>query len=167
MMRIDFLNRTTQGLIAANVILVLVIALQVLYPASASNADEVSLPESEAALPEFDDAALNPPQLAHLADMLERPLFFDDRRLPEPPKDETPPPPPTPLRLELEGVAISSGSRIAVLRNLSNNLLLQLGEGGKHEGWTLESVSSNSASFSRGEQVTELPLDPDTNGLRR
>ena len=119
-------------------------------------------------LPEFGSAALNPPALADLDDMLERPLFFTDRRIPEPPKDETPPPPPKPLMLKLQGVALAGGSRVAVLRNTSNNLLLQLAEGDTHDGWTLESVNSNSARFTRGAQIAELPLDPETgNGRRR
>lgn len=166
MIRIDFPDRTTQGLIAVNVVFALIVTLQLVSPASPSNADEVALPDSDAALPQFGNTALNPPQLAHLADMLERPVFYDDRKLPAPPKDEAPPPP-TPLLLKLEGVAIAGGSRVAVLRNLSNNLLLQLGEGGTHDGWTLESVGSNSASFSRGEQLTELTLDPGNDTLRR
>ena len=71
------------------------------------------------------------------------------------------PPPPTPLRLTLEGVAMSAGSRIAVLRSQGNNQLLTLGEGMTHEGWTLESIEADRASFRRGGQVTELPLSPD------
>ena len=166
-MRIDLIKRPTQALIAASGILSLVIALQVLYPAAPSSAGERALPDTESALPEFGNVALSPPHLSELADMLQRPLFFDDRRMPEPPQEEVAAPPPTPLRLKLEGVAISGGSRVAVLRNLSNNQLLQLAEGMMHEGWTLDSVSSNSASFSRGEQVNELPLDPGDNARRR
>jgi hypothetical protein len=56
---------------------------------------------------------------------------------------------------------LSGGTRVAVLRNLVNNGLLQLAEGESHDGWTLDTVSATSASFSRGEQKTELPMDPD------
>lgn len=166
-MRIDLINRPTHALIAANVILTLVIALQLINPVTPSAAREGVLPDTESALPEFGNVALSPPHLTELTDMLERPLFFDDRRMPDPPKEEIAAPPPTPLRLELEGVAISGGSRVAVLRNLSNNLLLQLAEGETHDGWTLDSVDSNSASFSRGAQVSELALDPGDNVRRR
>ena len=58
----------------------------------------------------------------------------------------------------------AGGTRVAVLRNLRNNFLLQLAEGDTHDGWTLDVVNSNSATFSRGEETTELPLDPDSNG---
>lgn len=166
-MRSDLLSRPTLALLAVNIILGLVIALQLSFPAAPS-ADEIAgLAEGETSLPEFGSAALNPPALADLNNMLERPLFFVDRRIPEPPKDETPPPPPKPLMLKLQGVALAGGSRVAVLRNTSNNLLLQLAEGEMHDGWTLDSVGSASATFSRGEQIAELTLDPDNPSRRR
>jgi hypothetical protein len=167
MMRLELPGRTTQALIASIALLSLFIVVHLLYPAAPSNAATGALPDDEAALPEFGNEALVPPALANLGDMLERPLFFTDRRIPEPPKDETPPPPPKPLRLQLQGIALAGGSRVAVLRNLSNNLLLQLAEGETHDGWTLDQVNSNSATFSRGEETTELPLDPDTSSGRR
>lgn len=87
--------------------------------------------------------------------------------MPEPEVEKAPPPPPTPLRLKLEGIALSGGSRVAVLRNLNGNGLLQLAEGDSHEGWTLDALTSTSAQFSRnGEQTRELPLDPGSNTRR-
>ena len=166
-MRIDVLNRPTQALLATSILLALIVVVQLLFPATPSVGGSQPMPDDEASLPEFGSAALNPPMLADLSDMQLRPLFYSGRRMPEPPKDETPPPPPTPLRLKLQGVALAGGSRIAVLRNLSSNLLLQLAEGDTHDGWTLDAVNSNSATFSRGEQTTELPLDPDNTSGRR
>ncbi len=167
MIRGDLLSRPTQGLLAGSIFLGLVVALQLSFPAAPSVDEIGGLPDGEASLPEFGSAALNPPALADLDDMLERPLFNYDRRMPEPPKDETPPPPPTPLMLRLQGVALAGGSRVAVFRNTSNKLLLQLAEGDTHDGWTLDEVTSMSARFSRGTQVTELPLDLETSGGRR
>jgi len=166
-MRIAQISRPTQLLIAANVVLSLVIAIQILYPAKPAAAESETLQDAAAILPEFGDVSLRPPTIANLADMLGRPLFFVDRRMPKPPETQAAAPPPTPLRLQLEGVALTSGASIAVLRNLADNQLLQLAEGETHDGWTLESVSSNSASFSRGTQVTELPLNPGANGRLR
>ncbi|MDH3904729.1 MAG: hypothetical protein OEV16_03690 [Gammaproteobacteria bacterium] len=160
------ISRPTQALVAANVTVALLVALQVLYPATAS-VEVDTPPESKAAvLPDFGDTNLNPPAMSHFVDMLDRPVFYIERRLPEPPAAQSAPPP-SPLRLKLEGIAIAGGSRVAVLRNLNGNGLLQLAEGDTHDGWTLESVSSTAASFKRGEQVTELPLDPAAGGLRR
>jgi len=160
-------NRPTLLLIAANAVLSIVVALQLVYPAQPNLAATAALRDSPTALPEFGDVTLSPPRMADLADMLGRPLFFVDRRLPEPSVEAAPAAPPTPLRLKLEGVAITGESRVAVLRNLTNNQLLQLTEGMGHDGWTLDAVSSNGATFSRGEQVNELPLDPGSNGRRR
>jgi hypothetical protein len=164
-MRAPRIGLTSKVLIATNVALAMVIALQISFPASPSNGSATAGGDVSALLPDFGDATLNPPSLADMPDMLERPLFFANRRMPKP-AAEAPPPPPTPLRLKLEGIALSGGARIAVLRNLQNNQLMQLEEGGRHDGWTLDSLTSTSASFSRGEQRTELPLEPNTGNRR-
>lgn len=166
-MKLDFLGTTTRALLAAVAVLALVAALQWQFPAApAENAADAAAAE-EAALPEFEKIVLRPPGINDLADMLERPLFFDDRRMPEPEKAE-PPPPPTPLRLKLIGVALSGGARVALLRNTANNQLLQLAEGEIHDGWTLDTVGAKGATFSRGPQTTELPLEvQDDNRPRR
>ena len=66
---------------------------------------------------------------------------------------------PKPLRLKLEGVAIVADSRVAVVRDMENNRLLQLEEGMSHENWTLESVTAARAQFSRGQETSELWLN--------
>ena len=75
--------------------------------------------------------------------------------------------PQTPLRLKLEGIAISSDKRIALLRNTADNQLLQLVEGMSHDGWTLEELNSTSGKFIRGSTVTEILLETSVNGRRR
>lgn len=159
------IGKLTQALLAANLLLALVIALQLAFPAGPSvSAAEVAA--EDVSLPEFANDALDPPALTALAEMLERPLFFDDRRMPEPPK-ETAPPPPKPLMLSLQGIALAGGARVAVLRNTSNKLLVQLAEGDTHDGWTLDELTTTSARFSRGAQVTELQLDPEATSPRQ
>ena len=160
------IGKPTQALLAANLLLAMVVALQVTFPAGPSAVAAETDGAGSVNLPEFADAALDPPELAALAEMLERPLFFGDRRLPEPPK-QAPPPPPKPLMLSLQGVALAGGSRAAVLRNTSNKLLLTLAEGDVHEGWTLVELTTSSARFRRGEQETELQLDPEAANARR
>jgi hypothetical protein len=160
------ISRPTLALACVNVLVALVVVVQLLYPANAVSAIETPLAEGNTSMPDFGDTTRNQPRIADLVDMLDRPLFFVARRMPEPPA-EKPAAPPTPLRLELEGIAIAGGSRVAVLRNLNSNSLLQLAEGDEHDGWTLDSVGSTSASFKRGEQMTELLLDPSAGGRRR
>ena len=161
------LSRATRMLIGANVAMALVVSAQLLLPAQPSIANAATAGDSQAELPDFGDTTIAAPPVSQLVDMTERPLFYIDRRMPEPPA-EAAAAPPTPLRLKLEGIAIAGGSRVAVLRNLNGNGLMQLAEGETHEGWTLESISSGAATFSRdGEQRTELPLDPAGSGRRR
>ena len=161
------MSRSTRALIAANVLLAAIVTAELLYSPQSSATTQEAGSAGEAKLPAFTDARLTPPPVSQFVDMLERPLFYIDRRMPEPPA-EAAQAPPTPLRLKLEGIAIAGGSRVAVLRNLNGNGLIQLAEGESHEGWTLDALSSNSASFSRdGDQSTELPLEPVGNGRRR
>lgn len=162
------LSRPTQILIAANLALVLVVAAELFFPAQPAAAQASEITNDPVELPEFADATLDAPALSQLVDLMDRPLLYADRRMPKPEVQKAPPPPPTPLRLKLEGIAIAGGARVAVLRNLNGNGLLQLVEGDSHEGWTLDSLSSTIATFSRnGEQSTELLLDPVGSGQRR
>ena len=161
------LGRPTRWLIAANVVLALTISLELLFPAQPGTANAATAPDGATALPEFGDTSVAAPPLGQFVDMLERPLFFVDRRMPQPEVETAAAPPPMPLRLKLEGIAIAGGARVAVLRNLNGNGLVQLAEGDSHDGWTLDSLSSTVATFSRnGGQSTELLLDPAGNGQR-
>ena len=161
-------SRPTQLLIAANVVLSLIVSAELLLPAQPGAANAAIADDQNVTLPDFGDTTIAAPPVSQLVDMTERPLFYIARRMPEPEVEEVAAAPPTPLRLQLEGIAIAGGSRVAVLRNLNGNGLVQLTEGESHEGWTLDSLSSVAATFSRnGEQRTELPLDPAGNGNRR
>ena len=162
------LSRPTQMLIAANLVLAIVVTAELLFPAQPASAQAAEMATDPVKLPEFANATLDAPALSQLVDLMGRPLLYTDRRMPKPEVQTAPPPPPTPLRLKLEGIAIAGGARVAVLRNLNGNGLLQLVEGDSHEGWTLDSLSSTIATFSRnGEQSTELLLDPVGSGQRR
>jgi hypothetical protein len=162
------LSRPTRWLIAANVILALTVSAELLLPAQPGTANAATAGEVAAAVPEFGSAGVVAPPFSQLVDMMERPLFFVDRRMPQPEVKKEAPPPPKPLQLKLEGIALAGGARVAVLRNLNGNGLLQLAEGDSHDGWTLDSLSSTNATFSRdGAQSTELLLDPAASGRRR
>ena len=58
-------------------------------------------------------------------------------------------------------------SKIAVLRNLEDNQLLQLAEGMSHGGWFLETVTANSAAFKRCNQGAALSLEANARDRRR
>jgi len=155
------ISRPTRLLIAGNLAIALIISAQLLLPAQPGTANAAVAGDHNATLPDFGDTRIAAPPIGQLVDMMERPLFFPDRRMPEPEVEQVAATPPAPLRLKLEGIAIAGGSRVAVLRNLNGNGLVQLVEGDSHEGWTLDALSSNSATFSRnGGQSAELPLEP-------
>jgi hypothetical protein len=163
------LSRPTRWLIAANAMLAITVSAELLFPAQPGTANAATTGEVETALPEFGDATVAAPPISQLVDMMERPLFYVDRRIPQPEVEKAAPPPqPKRLRLKLEGIALAGGARVAVLRNLNGNGLLQLAEGESHDGWMLDSLSSTTATFSRdGAQSTELLLDPAGNGKQR
>ena len=158
------LSRSTQILIAANLALVFIVGVELILPAQARTAADAAANSGEAAMPIFGDTTIAAPPIGQFVDMTERPLFFPDRRMPVPEVETAAPP----LRLKLEGIAIAGGSRVAVLRNLNGNSLVQLAEGESHDDWTLDELTTNSARFSRnGKQATELPLDPAGNSRMR
>ena len=164
MMRLSVNDRLTRGLIAAAIALAVIVAVQLGLPAVPDGEPPVDSGMADESLPDFATNQFRPPSQTELSEMLDRPLFFPDRRLPQVAAPaETPR---TPLRLRLEGIAIMADSRVAVLRNTANNQLLQLAEGMSHDGWTLDSIESDSARFVRGPEVTELPLETGAN-LRR
>ena len=163
--RID-LSRPTRLLIVANVVLALIVSAELALPAGPAAANAVIADNEHSSLPEFGDTNISAPPVSQLLDMVERPLFYIDRRMPQPEVASTAPP--APLRLKLEGIAIAGGARVAVLRNQNGNSLVQLAEGDLHDGWTLDVLTSTSATFSRnGEQSTELLLDPVSNSRRQ
>ena len=128
-------------------------------PAVEATASPPSPPVKSAAILPF-----VPLPLRSFAEITERPLFTEGRLPPEPPATETaqaaPVPPPD---LKLEGVAITSKSRIAVITDLRTNELLRLSEGMSHADWKVESVNKASVTIKRGEEqiVLKLVIDDD------
>lgn len=157
-------NRTTVTLLGLCGLMILVILGQVALHDSAAIAIDADNGDTSLDLPDSPETAFAPRPFSDFSEVLERPLMFADRRMP--PEPEAAPvqaKPKVPLRLKLEGVATSAESRVALLRNTTNNQLLQLAEGMSHDGWTLEKISVSGASFRRGDEITELLLDTTAN----
>jgi hypothetical protein len=147
-------------------VLAVIIAIELAYPARTGDSGVAAAEPALTKAPSFGESVYLPPRMDDLAEMLDRPLFYADRRMPVPPKPTEAPAALTPLRLKLEGVAITADSRVAVLRDLKNNQLLQLTEGMSHEGWILDEVTASGATFQRGAEIEELALEPDTGNRR-
>lgn len=159
-------NGSTRALALMSLSLLVIAAFQLAFPAqppAATIADGAA-----AELPEISAPPVYvPATFDSLTSLLERPLFFADRKLPAlPPVVAAPEIPKEPLRLKLEGIALGGGSRIALLRDQSSNSLISIAEGMTHNGWTLDRIEANKAIFSRDHEVTQLDLEVQT-GRRR
>lgn len=162
------LNRSMLALLVTCAALAIIVVFELLFPAQIDHGAPPVVDRAGTEVPAFSESVYVPPRRDDLAEMLDRPLFFKDRKLPPAPAAAaTNAVPATPLRLKLEGVAITADSRIAVLRDLSNNQLLQMAEGMLHDGWTLDAVTATGANFKRGADVAELTLEADTGNRRR
>ena len=101
------------------------------------------------------------PGIAAFSEITERPLFNEGREPPPEPVVTVAAAQTSLLRLQLEGVAITPGSKIAVLRDITSNKMLHLATGSSHQGWELTSITDTVATFKRGEQTQQLTLKKD------
>jgi len=160
-------NGTTRVLAMTCLGLLVIAAVQLAFPTQPPAT--MIAGEGAAALPEIKaPPAYVPATFDSFTSILERPLVYADRKLPAPPPVVAAAEiPKEPLRLKLEGVALSSGSRVALLRDQSSNSLIHIAEGMTHNGWTLDRIESDKAVFSRDHEVSELSLEVQTGRRRR
>lgn len=98
--------------------------------------------------------------ITQFSEILARPLFTEGRLPEEVPEPEQALVQQVGLpKLKLEGVVISPESRVAVVRDLTNNSLLRLSEGMIHTGWRLTKVNTAEAILERGDETHKLPLE--------
>ena len=152
-------NYLTPYLLAACVVMLIVLVVQ--------SSNLVSAPDGadgneRLGVDPIEKVSFNAPAVAAFNEITERPLFRKDRQPPqEPTKTKVAAARPVPLKLHLEGVAITPESRVALLRDLNNNKILHLAKGMKHQGWELTSITDTVATFKLGEQSQEIELKTD------
>lgn len=166
-MRTDYFSRITLLLLIACLALSIVVAgiwsaRVPIQHAAADHADR-SLSGDE----NVPGISYSAPPITAFADILERPLFTAGREPPTPAQPQAVTATPAPLRLQVEGVAITPETRIAVVRDLGNGDLLRLPEGGTFQGWILENVNPAGVRFKRNGETQEFVLDPLNNTFRR
>jgi len=113
--------------------------------------------------------------------ILQQPLFFADRSLPEiidaeaaaalaAAEQAEQEPVTTELDARLAGIIITPDKRIAMVADNKSNKTLVLREGmaleGEQAAWQLARISARAVSFAAGEQATELELQVNTKGLQ-
>jgi hypothetical protein len=152
--------RVTAALLISCASLAGLLAVQLREPAPGEWADVPGQPPAPeaAALPTA--RTYGTPARAAFDEILKRPLFVPDRRPPAiPPPTAPEPEPQVELPVRLEGIATVGDTRVAVLRDLSNNTGLRLSEGMEFQGWKLDTIEAQRAVLSRGGQVQELILE--------
>ena len=157
MKKIAFGNRLTPYLLAACVLLTGMLALQ---SHNMIQTHSNSTPEARPAVKPVARENFTAAGIAAFSEITERPLFIAGR---EPPPEPVASPRAaakvSPLRLRLEGVALTPEAKIAVLRDISSNKMLHLTTGMKHQDWELTAVTDTVATFRRGAQSVELKLN--------
>jgi hypothetical protein len=166
MKRISFGDRLSPYLLLVCVVLAGIVILERPNPA------QLTLIESRLESDPADTTDVSLPRTAYITpdiktydEIIERPLFLEGRVPPVQPDPVQAKAKATvkkaPLRLQLEGVAITPEIRIAVVRDRGNKKLFKLEEGMEHQGWVLESINTAGATFKHGEQTEELILEID------
>jgi hypothetical protein len=103
-----------------------------------------------------------PAPINSLSEITERPLFTEGRTPPEKPTDTAQSAAPVvPLRLKLEGVAITPQNKVAVITDLQTNELLRLSQGMSHGNWKVTGVSEESVTIQQGPREITLKLEID------
>lgn len=153
----------TLGLLGANALLIAVLALEMRFPVKVEPMGQhapAATPETHL-LPDF-DFALQP--LDRYVEIIERPLFRETRRAPEPEEateTETPqqagrgqsPP------FVLTGVNIAADRREALLVEVGGKEVWRVQQGDEIRGWRLETVGAENVVLRRGELSQELRLE--------
>jgi len=149
-------NRLAPALAIICASLLLIIAIEFVSSRQALRSQQDAAKKVMAAIPSLNDLDYASPPVDELEAILERHLYMPDRR---PAKAPAATVNVAPISLRLEGVAIISGSKIAVLRDLRSNQLLRLSEGMSHQDWELEIVDATGATFTRDEESVRLMLE--------
>lgn len=99
-----------------------------------------------------------PPPFGQFREILERPLFNQSRR---PVEAEVAAPPPVvrrTLEASLQGVLFSATGRVALLSARGSTDVVRVAEQETFQGWRLERITPDSATFTRGEETVTLRL---------
>lgn len=98
--------------------------------------------------------------ISQFTEVLNRPLFVEGRMPYEEEKSENVSAPVTsPLRLSLEGVVLSPDSRVAVVKDLSDNEIIRLGIGMSHNGWRVKTIEPQTVEFERNGELQSIHIE--------
>lgn len=113
------------------------------------------------ASPEAPPAGFAPlPDLKDLAEVVERPLFTQNR-LPAPPEAQADTPAQKPgqqFAYDLSGIVITASQQMALLRNTRTREIRQVRLGETIDGWEVTAISADQVILSRGQDTQALKL---------
>jgi type II secretory pathway component PulC len=98
--------------------------------------------------------------ISQFSEVLNRPLFVEGRMPYE--EEQTENISVTvlsPLKLSLEGVVLSPQSKVAVVKDLSNNEIMRLGIGMSHNGWRVKTIEPQTVEFERNGEVQSIDIE--------
>jgi hypothetical protein len=162
-------TRTTLILAILCVVLLTVAVAEWRFPVAANEADPPDTGGSQAAVPQAGAAQasgrINIPPLAHFSELVERPLFRQDRR---PFVAEARPAPKrnpgvlaSQLKLVLTGVIMTPSGETAVVKDLVTHKTNHVKVGQTIKGWTLDKLESDKIVLKKGASTHEIILrDP-------
>ncbi len=106
------------------------------------------------------------PEFAHFAEITQRPLFSQDRQPIPPDQDQgedKPEAPPVPLQVQLTGVILTPGLKMALLKDRTTNKDINVKEGmplpGKQSAWLLVEIEPRKVVFKNDhDETSEVEL---------
>ena len=133
---------------------------QVPHLAHAANQD------AQTAATMVDETGWDIPSIEAVAEIVERPLFMENRRpytAPAPiviiePEPQLPVEPDITEQITLRATIIIGEKRIALIQELANGKQLRLRQGEQFNGWTLTGVETNAISMKKGDVVKQIEL---------
>ena len=122
--------------------------------------------DAQAAATMVDETGSDIPFIEAFAEIVERPLFMENRRpysAPAPivinePEPQLPVEPDITEQIILRATIIIGEKRIALIQELANGKQLRLSQGEQFNGWTLAGVETNAISMKKGDEVKQIEL---------
>ena len=121
-------------------------------------------PDKEVAVAAPETQANRPvPPLGTFSEMIERPLFREDRSpyVPETPTEPEQPRdtgPDITTQISLSAIVIDEDERIALIERTQDKKLQQLRQGEKFNGWTLNQIQADDITMQKGQQTRQIAL---------
>ena len=121
-------------------------------------------PDKEVAVAAPETLANRPvPPLGTFSEMIERPLFREDRSpyVPEAPTEPEQPRdtgPDITTQISLSAIVIDEDERIALIERRQDKKLQQLRQGEKFNGWTLNQIQADDITMQKGQETRQIAL---------